>query len=300
VLELRAVTVGFSGKEVFTGLDLTLPEAGLYLFLGPNGSGKTVLLNLIGGRLAPRGGQVLLGGVPVYGLAGPELPRIEHLSREATAEDGRSLLSILLENLRAAGSNETPVEALARYEVLWSEAEMKRLRPTAISHGERLEFELLCALARKPDYLLVDDYFSRLTFEPTARALGNLLVWQQRTGGTALLTSTRFFGFMEELKGVYLLRDGNVVNLAPSQRQERGEPGDVLIVCGEYFYRHSRANEENPHLILKSVLENALVIEVKSTLDEALKHLSGLGIDVQAVILAPEMDSGFAGRGAFF
>lgn len=299
MLELRAVTVGFGGKEVFAGLDLTLPEAGLYLFLGPNSSGKTVLLNLIGGRLAPRSGQVLLGGVPVYGFTGPELPRIEHLSREAVGDDGRSLHRIFLEHVRAGG-NETPAQALAPYDAPWSEAEMKRLKPAMLPHGERLEFELLCAFARKPEWLLVDDYLSRLSFEPSARVLGNLLAWQQRTGGTALLTSTRFFGFMEELRGVYLLRDGRVVSLAPPERGERGERGEVLIVCGEYFYRHSRAQEDNPHLLLKAVLENALVIEVKSTLDEAVKYLGELGIDVQAVVLAPEMDSGFAGRGAFF
>lgn len=297
MLELRAVTVGFGGQAVFAGLDLTLPEAGLYLFLGSNGSGKTVLLNLIGGRLAPRAGQVLLGGVPVYGLTGPELPRIEHLSREAALEDGRTLHRILLEHLRAGGGNETPEQALAPYDAPWSETELKRLKPAMLPHGERLEFELLCAFARKPDYLLVDDYFSRLSFDAAARTLGNLLTWHQRTGDTALLTSTRFFGFMEELNGVYLLRDGRVTSLTPSARGERAE---VLIVCGEYFYRHSRAQEDNPHLVLRSVLENALVIEVKSTLDEAVNYLSELGIDVQAIVLAPEMDSGFAGRGAFF
>jgi hypothetical protein len=128
-------------------------------------------------------------------------------------------------------------------------------------------------------------------------------MWHKASDGTAVLTSTRFFGYMDAFTSVYLLTQGHLVELKRQNEREateRSKPdtvaieaprtSEVLIICGEYFYRHSRAQEENEHLAVKTVLENALLIEVKTTLDNALEHLRELGIDVTAVILKPHAE----------
>src|SRR6267142_6793548 len=50
------------GREVFSGLDFEAASGQLLAVVGPNGSGKTSLLRLIAGLLAPAGGSVDLEG----------------------------------------------------------------------------------------------------------------------------------------------------------------------------------------------------------------------------------------------
>jgi iron complex transport system ATP-binding protein len=61
-LELRSVSVGYGGKPLLRGVNLTVEEGELVVLAGPNGSGKTTLLKTAGGLLAPLEGEVLVNG----------------------------------------------------------------------------------------------------------------------------------------------------------------------------------------------------------------------------------------------
>ena len=310
MITLRGVTVSFGAKTVFDGIDWELPEAGVYLVLGANGAGKSMLLDVIAGRRKPRAGTVHLGKVPVYKLFGPDLPRMEYLRREASAEDAGTLWTVFGYRMRQSGGDEKPSEMLEKMTLPWTEAEMRKLRVEALPQGELLEFELLCAMSLMPQYLFIDDYFSRFSFAGCERVAANLQSWQRISGGIVLAASTRYFGFMDSFSGVYVLEGGKLRELRPRAVDENGEigeepegreqPREVLVVCGEYFYRHSRVQQENPHVELRAVLENALLIGVKTTLDGALSFLRECGIDVLSVSFAPRMDAKEYGQGVFF
>ena len=62
------------GREVFSGLDFEASSGEALAVVGPNGSGKTSLLRLIAGLLAPAGGSVALEG----GEAELTLPEQSH------------------------------------------------------------------------------------------------------------------------------------------------------------------------------------------------------------------------------
>lgn len=63
-VEVRAVDVAFGGQKVLDGISIDLRPGELALLRGENGSGKTVLLNVLSGYLAPDRGsvRVQLGG----------------------------------------------------------------------------------------------------------------------------------------------------------------------------------------------------------------------------------------------
>jgi heme exporter protein A len=52
-------------RLVFTGVSFCLPAGGALVLTGANGSGKSSLLRLAGGLLAPAEGRLLWGGAPV-------------------------------------------------------------------------------------------------------------------------------------------------------------------------------------------------------------------------------------------
>jgi branched-chain amino acid transport system ATP-binding protein len=59
-VEVRAVDIAFGGQKVLNGVSIDLRSGELALLRGENGSGKTVLLNVLAGYLAPDRGSVRL------------------------------------------------------------------------------------------------------------------------------------------------------------------------------------------------------------------------------------------------
>ena len=65
---LRDVSISFGGLRALDGVDLSVPEGGLYGIIGPNGAGKTTLFNVINGFLAPERGNISFAGESLVGL----------------------------------------------------------------------------------------------------------------------------------------------------------------------------------------------------------------------------------------
>src|SRR5436190_5788736 len=68
LLVLRDIGISFGGLRALDGIDLAIPEGGLYGIIGPNGAGKTTLFNVINGFLAPDRGAITFSGEPITGL----------------------------------------------------------------------------------------------------------------------------------------------------------------------------------------------------------------------------------------
>src|SRR5258708_1784457 len=68
LLVLPDVGISFGGLRALDGIDLAIPEGGLYGIIGPNGAGKTTLFNVINGFLAPDRGAITFSGEPITGL----------------------------------------------------------------------------------------------------------------------------------------------------------------------------------------------------------------------------------------
>ena len=68
LLVLRDVSISFGGLRALDGVDLSVPEGGLYGIIGPNGAGKTTLFNVINGFLSPERGSISFAGDNLVGL----------------------------------------------------------------------------------------------------------------------------------------------------------------------------------------------------------------------------------------
>jgi ABC-type branched-subunit amino acid transport system ATPase component/ABC-type branched-subunit amino acid transport system permease subunit len=70
-LEVRGLSRSFGGVQAVDGVDLTVRPGHLSALIGPNGSGKTTIINLVTGFYRPDAGTVTIGG--------------EHLERRSAA-----------------------------------------------------------------------------------------------------------------------------------------------------------------------------------------------------------------------
>jgi phospholipid/cholesterol/gamma-HCH transport system ATP-binding protein len=76
LVRLEAVHFAYDERPILRGLDLTIAKGEVVAVMGGSGSGKTTLLGLIGGRLLPQSGAVMVDGKNVPTLKRSELYRL--------------------------------------------------------------------------------------------------------------------------------------------------------------------------------------------------------------------------------
>ena len=147
------------------GLDLEVQQGEFLAIVGASGSGKSSLLNMLGGLDRPSAGRLLVGGQDLLKLADQELARYR-LTQVGFVwqQAARNLLPYLTaqENVElpmvAAGA---PANASAQYaqELLDAVglADRRRHRLTQLSGGQQQRVALAVALANRPQLLLADE-----------------------------------------------------------------------------------------------------------------------------------------------
>jgi phospholipid/cholesterol/gamma-HCH transport system ATP-binding protein len=73
LVEIRDLHFSRGDKVIFDGIDVDIQRGKVTAIMGPSGTGKTTLLRLIGGQLAPQQGQILVDGINVHKLSRSKL-----------------------------------------------------------------------------------------------------------------------------------------------------------------------------------------------------------------------------------
>ncbi|MEM1080024.1 MAG: ABC transporter ATP-binding protein [Pseudomonadota bacterium] len=160
VIETQALTVGVD-RPVLKDVNLNLPMGQWWTLLGPNGCGKTTLLDTLSGRLPPLAGQI--------GIAGHNLQRSPLAAKQrlgyAVPPDrlpdrltGRECLNVFNQAHGMVGDGEA-VQALVE---TWGFAKDLQQFIDRMSLGMRQKVGLLLAFAGRPDLLLLDESLNGL------------------------------------------------------------------------------------------------------------------------------------------
>ncbi len=186
-LELRDLACVRGRRSLFRGLNLVLPPGQLLRVSGVNGAGKTSLLRMLCGLLAPAQGQVLWQGQGVHGAREAFHQQLIYLGHAAALKDDLSPLENLLVATRLGGwpaDEPAARRALADAGLRGREHVPSRI----LSQGQRRR----AALARLPlggaRLWVLDEPFNALDTAATAWLLGLIEAHLQR-GGMAVLTS---------------------------------------------------------------------------------------------------------------
>ena len=73
ILSVSKVVKRFGGFHALDGLSFHVASGEILGLVGPNGSGKTTAINVISGLYAPDGGEVVLDGASIGGVASHKL-----------------------------------------------------------------------------------------------------------------------------------------------------------------------------------------------------------------------------------
>jgi len=226
VLELEAVAKRFrAGKRevhALRGVSLRM-RAGLVMGLvGPDGAGKTTLMRLVTGLLAPDAGRITVLGLDATSRSLEVQAALGYMpQRFGLYED----LSVR-ENLDLyADLQGVPVAArAARYAELM---QMTGLGPFGgrlagrLSGGMKQKLGLACALVRAPRLLVLDE--PTVGVDPVSRRELWAIVYRLVKGaGTSVLLSTAYLDEAERCDEVLLLHEGEaLVQGRPAELAER-------------------------------------------------------------------------------
>lgn len=157
ILELRNVRGGYGAIDVLHGVDLAVQPGEVHALLGPNGAGKTTTLGVCSGQIVPSGGQLIIGGRDVNGVASDELAR----SGVCLVPEGRGIFANLTvtENLRMfthSGASLSDVLDRAFTQFPRLKERRKQIAGT-LSGGEQQMLAMSRALAVEPALLLLDE-----------------------------------------------------------------------------------------------------------------------------------------------
>ncbi|WOR15738.1 ATP-binding cassette domain-containing protein [Hyphomonas sp. FCG-A18] len=185
-LEMRGATKWFGNFQAVKSLDFSVPQGSIVGFLGPNGAGKSTSLRMALGVLSPDSGEALLYGAPPNLTS---LRRVGFLPEERGLYKKMSPRQIITYFSRLKGMSARDARKRAD-EML----EMMGLGPFAKSRVSRLskgmsqKVQILCALAHRPDFLILDEPFSGL--DPVNQmALEELIVEEHKRGATIVFST---------------------------------------------------------------------------------------------------------------
>jgi branched-chain amino acid transport system ATP-binding protein len=157
ILELRDIRAGYGPIEVVHGISLQVQAGAVVALLGPNGGGKTTLLNVCAGTLSPNRGAVWFDGEPVTSVSADGRAR----RGICTIPEGRGIFPNLTvrENLLMAtqvGVAMDHIEDTTFVQFPKLSDKRKQLAGT-LSGGEQQMLSLARAFATDPKILLLDE-----------------------------------------------------------------------------------------------------------------------------------------------
>ncbi|MCU0896278.1 MAG: cytochrome c biogenesis heme-transporting ATPase CcmA [Burkholderiales bacterium] len=175
-------------RRLFRDVGFALAEGTLLEVVGPNGSGKTSLLRMVCGLLAPAAGEILWRGQSIRKLAEEYRGQLTYLGHHNAIKDDLSGVENLLFSETMAGGEATQKsarDALGRFGLKGFED----LPTRVLSQGQkrrvalaRLAFRARCRL------WVLDEPFVALDVK-AVRMVADLIANQADSGGIVLLTT---------------------------------------------------------------------------------------------------------------
>jgi ATP-binding cassette subfamily F protein uup len=220
VLEARGLGHAYEEEPIFQNVDLTLAPGDRIGLVGPNGVGKSTLLDILAGELAPTSGMVETGTTVHIGYYDQQS---RHLPLDRRAIDFMNDIAPLIRT-----NDGTRVEAAQMLDWFLFQRPQHRALIGTLSGGEKRRLYLLSVLAHRPNVLFLDEPTNDLDL-PTLQVLEEFL--DHFEGCLIVVSHDRYF------------HDRNVDFLATFEDGPRGRSLSARYPTPFASYLRARATE---------------------------------------------------------
>ena len=259
------LTRKFGERVALDRVNVRIREGEIFGLLGPNGSGKTTMIRMLCGVLAPTGGRATVGGFDVG--REPEMVKraIGYVSQKFSLYPDLSVR----ENLDFYGDayRVPPAAAAVRKRELLTLCGLDGREEQAsgsLSGGLKQRLALACALIHQPRILFLDEPTAGV--DPVARRFLWDLLFQLAQQGTTLFVTTHYMDEAERCTQVAYVYYGRLL-VSGDPKQMKQEEIDtthrrVEIIC-QPLMPALAALRDAPHVDDVSVFGQALHIRLR-------------------------------------
>ncbi|MCQ9343356.1 ABC transporter ATP-binding protein [Corynebacterium kozikiae] len=222
-IKVKGVSFQFGEQEVLRGIDLDAPRGSTTMMVGPAGSGKTILLELLAGVYQQESGTVRIAGTVGAVFDDPFLysDTVFH-----NIDLGRGLSTEQVERAaRIACAHEFIKQLPQGYNTTVGE------RGLTLSGGQRARIAIARAVAADPDILLFDDATSAID-ATTERAIYTAL--RQALPNTTIIAAAHRHSTLEHADSIALIHQGRTLaQLPPAEMAQHPQFLHIMQLQGK-------------------------------------------------------------------
>lgn len=277
LLEAREVNQFLGGNRVISDLSISVPQGGVYGFLGRNGAGKSTVMKILLGLLQPETGEVFMSGRPISTKDKQYLSRIGSLIEEPSFYPNLTGA----ENIRYISRIRKTPSQEDRLLKLVGLSEQANKKAGAYSLGMKQRLGIALALVGDPDLLLLDEPTNGLDPEGI-REIRQLILHFSREMGKTVLVSSHILSEIEHIADVVgIIHHGRIRYEGPLQNLS-GEASLVLDPLDEEQAKHALLSEG---IRFRDLGDKTLSLPYQGREDSAylINHLVNRGVEVASL-----------------
>ncbi|MGC8484126.1 MAG: ATP-binding cassette domain-containing protein [Candidatus Baltobacteraceae bacterium] len=298
-LKIVGITRRFGATVAVDGLTLEVRSGEIFALVGPDGAGKTTLMRLICGALAPDNGNAEIDGVDVVTETERVQSAIGYMPQRFSLYPDLSVM----ENLRfygeifgiPAAEFDTRARSLLADFALSDFAD--RLAE-ALSGGMKQKLALACTLIHRPNTILLDEPTAGV--DPVSRREFWRLLYRINRSGTTVFVSTPYMDEAERATRVAFMSAGKIASIGTPGELKAGLHGEVVEVrCARYRDArrtlHGAPSVRSVEMFGDTL--HALVSSAAETIPDFQRRLSQIGIeDATFRTVPPSLEDAFVAR----
>lgn len=237
MLKISNLHAGYGKVEVLQGISLEVPKGQVVTLIGSNGAGKTTTMRAISGMIAPREGQIMLGGKDITGLESYHIAKLGL----AHSPEGRRVFATMTVNdnlllgafprftgSRPKGDIAADLEKAMEY---FPRLKERRLQLAGtLSGGEQQMLAMARAMMMNPEVVLLDEPsmgLAPILVEEVFRIIARL-----RSEGVTMLLVEQFAAAALNVADYgYVLENGRIAVHGPAAKL-RNDPAVKAAYLG--------------------------------------------------------------------
>ncbi|MGP0090714.1 MAG: ATP-binding cassette domain-containing protein [Xanthobacteraceae bacterium] len=239
--------------QALDGVSLEARHGTLTALVGPDGAGKTTLIRLAAGLMAPDGGSLQILGIDVAARPQEVQDRIGYMPQKFGLYEDLSVQENLdlYADLHGIGAAERK-EQYARLMEMTALGPFTRRLAGQLSGGMKQKLGLACTLVRSPELLLLDE--PTVGVDPLSRReLWEIILRLVHEQGLTVLLSTAYLDEAERCGHVLVLHEGKAL--------AQGTPGSITASARGRTFLAEPASGQPARSLQARLLDDPAIVD---------------------------------------